>query len=207
MFVECSEESGIVKNITSCEECVDKCQKKKCVFVPKESDIRIKALSLIKNNTGFVECRREDDGKVYVECSEESEIKKNISSWLSNQTDPYILDPHLCQDSCQSPGQHCDACSDDKYPRCTKDGVTVCYHPDLWCDGHPLCDAAADEPIEIRACQRKLINRGQFLFEYRHLTLNIFLIRSNFKEIHITMREQTLSWYVFYLFHVVSRDY
>ena len=64
MFVECSEESGIVKNITSCEECVDKCQMKKCVFVPKESDIRIKALSLIKNNTGFVECRREDDGKV-----------------------------------------------------------------------------------------------------------------------------------------------
>ena len=175
-------------------ECLEKDEGKVFVKCSEESGI-----------VRFDECLKEDERKVYFECSEKSEIRKNISSWLSNQSDPYILAPHLCQDSCQSPGQHCDACSDDKYRRCTKDGVMVCYHPDLWCDGHPLCDAAADEPIEIRACQRKLINRGQFLNEYRHLTLNIFFIRSNFKEIHITMREQTLSWYVFYLFHVVFR--
>ena len=134
------------------QQCDYKC-KKKCV------------------DCGFFGCSESEECEF--ECSEESEIVKNISSlktsWLSNQTDPYILDPHLCQDSCQTPGQDCEACSNEKYPRCTKDGVEVCYHPDLWCDGHPLCDKAADEPIEITACQRKLINRGKFHYDDRHI--------------------------------------
>ena len=84
------------------------------------------------------------------------------SSWLSVQTDPYILDPYLCQDSCQTPGQHCEACFNKKYRRCTKDGVTVCYHPDLWCDGHPLCDGAVDEPVENVACRLNLLKQSKY---------------------------------------------
>ena len=84
------------------------------------------------------------------------------SSFLSAQTDPYILDPHLCQDSCETPGQHCKACSNKKYPLCTKDGVEVCYHPDLWCDGHPLCDGAVDEPVKNGTCRLNLLTRSKY---------------------------------------------
>ena len=83
------------------------------------------------------------------------------SSWLSNQTDPYIQDPHLCQDSCQTPDRHCEACSNEKYPRCPRNNVTVCYHMDLWCDGHPVCDGAEDEPIRNVTCYQKLLKRGK----------------------------------------------
>ena len=83
------------------------------------------------------------------------------SSWLSKQTDPYIQDPHLCQDSCQTPDRHCEACSNEKYPRCLRNNVTVCYHMDLWCDGHPVCDGAEDEPIRNVTCYQKLLKRGK----------------------------------------------
>ena len=83
------------------------------------------------------------------------------SSWLSKQTDPYIQDPHLCQDSCQTPDRHCEACSNEKYPRCLRNNVTVCFHPDLWCDGHPVCDGAEDEPIRNVTCYQKLLKRGK----------------------------------------------
>ena len=104
------------------------------------------------------------------ECQEKCD---DPSAWLSNQTDPYILDPHLCQDSCQTPGLHCEACSNEMYPRCRKNNVTVCYHPELWCDGHPVCDNAdEDEPITNETCYQILLRRGEeyksgrFLFPF-----------------------------------------
>ena len=55
----------------------------------------------------------------------------NPSAWLSSQTNPFYLDPHLCQDSCKNSSLHCEACSNEKYPRCLVNNKTVCYHPDL----------------------------------------------------------------------------
>ena len=91
-------------------------------------------------------------------CSEKCDVP---TSWLSNQTDPYILDPHLCQDSCQNSSLHCEACSNEKYRRCHVNNVPVCYHPDLWCDGHPACDNAEDEPITDPTCYQKLLSTGE----------------------------------------------
>ena len=88
----------------------------------------------------------------------------NSSAWLSNQTDPYILDPHLCQDSCQNSSLHCKACSNEKYRNCSVNNETVCYHPDLWCDGHPACDNAEDEPITDPTCYQTLLRRGDISF-------------------------------------------
>ena len=82
-------------------------------------------------------------------------------AWLSNQTSSYYIDPHLCQASCQEPGLHCVACSNEKYPRCLKNNVPVCYHPDLWCDGHPTCDNTQDEPITDYKCYQTLLRKGE----------------------------------------------
>ena len=102
-----------------------------------------------------------------LERSEEKECSKKCddpSAWLSNQTDPYILDPHLCQDSCQNSSLHCKACSNEKYRQCLVNNETVCYHPDLWCDGHPACDNAEDEPITDPTCYQTLLRRGDISF-------------------------------------------
>ena len=95
------------------------------------------------------------------------------SAWLSEQTDPYFLDPHLCQHSCQNQTLHCEACSNEKYPRCRKNNVPVCYHPHLWCDGHPVCDNAEDEPITDLTCQQTLLRNGEEYKSGRYLLLFI----------------------------------
>ena len=74
------------------------------------------------------------------------DICLNPTGWIADQTDPYILDPHNCQDSCETPGPGCSACSNPDYFNCTTSGV--CIHPSLLCDGHKHCQHGEDEDFD-----------------------------------------------------------
>ena len=59
---------------------------------------------------------------------------------------PYY-DPHNCWASCAEPGESCEGCTNPKYFQCHKSGI--CIHPDLRCDGHPHCEFAEDEDLDM----------------------------------------------------------
>ena len=77
----------------------------------------------------------------------------------------HITDPHDCESSCIVPGLDCEACTHPDYNfTCKKDGLYVCLHQDLICDGHPQCEDAADEQLDY--CLEiyiEILNRTIFL--------------------------------------------
>ena len=82
----------------------------------------------------------------------------NKEQWLSQQTDPVLLDPNNCQDSCINKSSNCTACTHPDYSfQCKINGTQHCYHKTLRCDQHPLCDAAEDEIGED--CERKQVKK------------------------------------------------
>ena len=90
------------------------------------------------------------------------EICGNIKKWIDEKTssaiDPYeYLDPHDCYSSCKIPGPGCEACTNEEYFQCTRNGTRVCIHPSLWCDGHPQCDHAVDEDLGF--CHPKYLEK------------------------------------------------
>ena len=89
-----------------------------------------------------------------------ADICTDPRAWLSNQTNPDILDPHHCQDSCLHPGPGCEACTHPEYFHCSRHNKSVCLHPQLVCDSHPHCDQAEDEELTT-GCYDRLLTRGR----------------------------------------------
>ena len=85
-----------------------------------------------------------------------SEICDFTMDWVQGKTD--YTDPHDCQMSCDNPSYGCHACTNKRYFNCTKNGVEICLHPDLVCDGHPQCDHALDEDFD--QCYEKYLDLG-----------------------------------------------
>ena len=87
-------------------------------------------------------------------CKEE-EICANRQEWIRQQSDSDILDPHKCQDSCETPGRNCSACTNKEYFRCDKSDQ--CLHPKLVCDGHPQCEHGEDE--DLSKCYKEYVKK------------------------------------------------
>jgi len=78
----------------------------------QDNSDRIFAMNTRCNITGYVKqycdtiCN--ETNKHYA-CKEN--ICENPTEWISEQTDPFILDPQDCESSCLNPSQGCDACT------------------------------------------------------------------------------------------------
>ena len=88
-------------------------------------------------------------------CERLRDIEKAKVELSEIPAQPYY-DPHHCWDSCAEPGESCLACTNPNYFNCTKS--RVCIHPDLRCDGHPHCEDAEDEDLDM--CKDKYLERG-----------------------------------------------
>ncbi len=58
---------------------------------------------------------------------------------------------NICQESCDTPGTGCLACTNTTYFRCPRSNK--CIHPSLQCDGIPQCSMGEDEDLDI--CKNK----------------------------------------------------
>ena len=96
-------------------------------------------------------CGVDRDSKLKTRC-------QNLLEWFSAQEDSFYTDPHSCQDSCLHPGYRCEACTNPDYFICEQSHV--CIHPALVCDGHPQCQFAEDENLELCANQNRWVKRG-----------------------------------------------
>ena len=86
-------------------------------------------------------------------------VCNNSNSFLNSNSKDFLhyVDPHNCRGSCAEPADGCVACSNSNYFSCVKNKVKVCFHPLLVCDGHPQCDDAEDEDIDM--CHSRFVKK------------------------------------------------
>jgi len=120
---------------------------RKASYLPtcQDNSDMIFAMNMRCNITGYV---KQYCDTICNETNKHATCKENQTEWISQQGDPFILDPHNCESSCLNRSRGCDACTNTKdYFNCTKSGV--CIHRDLLCDGHKHCQHGEDEDYDF----------------------------------------------------------
>ena len=114
---------------------------------------------------------------VHSKCKDHSDEVFRVGEECSTELEPSKL--KQCQDSCANKTKEiysytlvpalpsnfsindeiekCKACTNPQYFQCYMNGTLHCIHPDLVCDGHPVCDNNEDEKIGTLCSIEKLI--------------------------------------------------
>ena len=94
--------------------------------------------------------------KTAILCRDSKIFHKRMADNIEEYHDFY--DPHNCWSSCQISGENCLACTNSSYFQCPLSGQ--CVHPELVCDGHPACQHAEDEEVDMcrdRYLEKKIV--------------------------------------------------